>query len=162
MLKNLTDDIEKYICAMFEDVEESWIQIRRKDLAKVFGFVPSQINYVLRSRFTPERGYLIESQRGGHGFVKILKVSCAQPQEKLDHVSTLIGDYLSEPEAKRIIKAFHNRGLISMRERVLIDLSFRYVKALGENDFNLVQSDLEALYADVLKRMLKAMMITEN
>ena len=65
---NLSSGIEKYILELFDDRdendEENFISLRRKDLAEMFGCVPSQINYVLRSRFSPERGYLIESRRG--------------------------------------------------------------------------------------------------
>ena len=53
---------------------EPSVSLRRKELAEFFGCVPSQINYVLRSRFTPERGFLVESQRGGHGYIRILRV----------------------------------------------------------------------------------------
>ena len=61
-MSNLTRTIEKYIHELFESKgDESIVSLRRKELAETFGCVPSQINYVLRSRFTPERGFLVES-----------------------------------------------------------------------------------------------------
>ena len=74
-MASLTELIESYINDLLsEEEEKDYVSLRRKELAEFFGCVPSQINYVLRSRFTPERGYLIESQRGGHGYIKILKI----------------------------------------------------------------------------------------
>ena len=64
-MSNVTDAIEKYIYDLLSEAEEENILLRRKDLAEAFGCVPSQINYVLRSRFSPENGFLIESRRGG-------------------------------------------------------------------------------------------------
>ncbi|MBR0168969.1 MAG: CtsR family transcriptional regulator, partial [Synergistaceae bacterium] len=63
---NLSHDIERYILNLLNGEEENFVSLRRKDLAEMFECVPSQINYVLRSRFTPEQGYLIESRRGEH------------------------------------------------------------------------------------------------
>ena len=80
VLSNLTRTIEKYIHELFEsEGDESIVSLRRKELAETFGCVPSQINYVLRSRFTPERGFLVESQRGGHGYIRILRVAFGAP-----------------------------------------------------------------------------------
>ncbi|MBQ3693586.1 MAG: CtsR family transcriptional regulator, partial [Synergistaceae bacterium] len=66
MQDSLTQNIEQYILELLG--EDMNIRLRRKDLAERFECVPSQINYVLRSRFSPEQGYLIESRRGEHGY----------------------------------------------------------------------------------------------
>ena len=73
-MPSLTRVIENYINNLFADEDESMVSLRRKELAEIFSCVPSQINYVLRSRFTPERGYIVESQRGGHGYIRIVKI----------------------------------------------------------------------------------------
>lgn len=73
-MSSLTKLIEAYIEDLLEEQEDPDLSLRRKELAARFGCVPSQINYVLSSRFTPERGYIVESQRGGHGFIRIMKV----------------------------------------------------------------------------------------
>ena len=72
---SLTKIIEEYIDRLLEENEEGEVSLRRKDLAEKFGCVPSQINYVLRSRFAPENGFLVESQRGGHGYIKIIQLT---------------------------------------------------------------------------------------
>ena len=83
-MSNLTRTIEKYIHELFEsEGDESIVSLRRKELAETFGCVPSQINYVLRSRFTPERGFLVESQRGGHGYIRICLLYTSDAADEL-------------------------------------------------------------------------------
>ena len=94
-MPNLTRAIEKYIHDLLESEEAPSVSLRRKELAASFGCVPSQINYVLRSRFTPERGFLVESQRGGHGYIRILRIAFEEPEEKLNHIEDIVGDSIS-------------------------------------------------------------------
>ena len=70
---NLSDAIAQMITEMLSEQNE--IEIQRNILAQDLGCVPSQINYVLSSRFTPERGYIVESRRGGKGCIRITRVS---------------------------------------------------------------------------------------
>ncbi len=159
-MQNLTEDIEKYICKLFDECEDTFIKIRRKALAEQFECVPSQINYVLRSRFTPEKGYVIESQRGGHGFIRIVKVACDTPTMKLDHIKEIIGNSVTEHDTKVVTKAFQERDLISMRERILIDMASHYIQYISERVPNFKTELAERLNADMLKKMLQALMIT--
>lgn len=159
MNNNLTREIEKYLLSLLDEQEnEDFIQLRRKELAEIFGCVPSQINYVLRSRFSPEQGYLIESRRGGSGYIKILKITCSDPEQKSQHISDIIGDSLTITEAKRILEYLQDRNLITGRERLLIEI------ALNESD-NLAQiakfdySARKEIYADILRRMLTSLML---
>ena len=159
MNNNLTREIEKYLLSLLDEQEnEDFIQLRRKELAEIFGCVPSQINYVLRSRFSPEQGYLIESRRGGSGYIKILKITCSDPEQKSQHISDIIGDSLTISEAKRILEYLQDRNLITGRERLLIEI------ALNESD-NLAQiakfdySERKEIYADILRRMLTSLML---
>ena len=123
---NLSRGIEKYILELFDDEDdENFVSLRRKDLAEMFGCVPSQINYVLRSRFSPERGYLIESRRGEYGYIKILRISCDDPDEKQNHVNDIIGGEISVRNACRLLEAFKNRDLITDRERLLIEIALK-------------------------------------
>ena len=70
----MSDMIEEFIKELFEE-EESIIEIQRNDLAQQFNCVPSQINYVIETRFKPSQGYYVESRRGGGGYIKIKKVN---------------------------------------------------------------------------------------
>ena len=125
-MKSLSHNIEKYILDMFEEEDENFITMRRKELAEIFECVPSQINYVLRSRFTPEQGYLIESRRGEYGYIKILKISCENSEQKSKHIEELIGDEISLKEAARLLKSLQDREFITSRERLLIEIALRH------------------------------------
>ena len=100
-LQSLAHDIEEYILNLIENDENNFISLRRKELAEMFSCVPSQINYVLRSRFSPEHGFLIESRRGEHGYIKILRISCDTPDEKSNHIADLVGSEITLREARR-------------------------------------------------------------
>ena len=152
---NLSSGIEKYILELFdgndgEHLDDSGdsISLRRKDLAEMFGCVPSQINYVLRSRFSPERGYLIESRRGEYGYIKILRICCNGPQDKANHINEIVGDEISVRNACRLLEALNGRGLISHRERLLIEIALK-----NQNE----HSRHGAGTADLLKKMLVAL-----
>ena len=157
--QNLTQNIENYILEMLNSEDDDFIKLRRKELAEIFGCVPSQINYVLRSRFTPENGFLVESRRGGNGFIRILKISCENTDDKLNHIDDLIGDYVSERDARKILKAFQERNLITMRERLLMEISIRHSDELGRDVFGLSQHKRGIIIAETLKRMLHGIML---
>lgn len=75
-MPNISDIIEQYLKQVLELSEREIVEIRRSEIADKFQCVPSQINYVINTRFTVERGYLVESKRGGGGFIRIAKVKC--------------------------------------------------------------------------------------
>ncbi len=160
-MASLTEIIESYINELFtEEEERDYVSLRRKELAEFFGCVPSQINYVLRSRFTPERGYLVESQRGGHGYIKILRICYEMPQDKINHIEEIIGDSISEQEAKSILAAFQERGLITSRERLLVEVALRFTDETGASVFNISPYKRNVLQAELLKRMLGSLALS--
>ena len=158
-MPNLTMAIEKYIQELLETETEPSVSLRRKELAEFFGCVPSQINYVLRSRFTPERGFLVESQRGGHGYIRILRISCEEPEERLKHVEDIVGDSISEQDCRRLLQSLQERGLITVRERLLIEVALRHADEMGRSDFDLSQHKRSVIQAEMLKRMLRGLML---
>ena len=158
-MPNLTLAIEKYIQELFETETEPSVSLRRKELAEFFGCVPSQINYVLRSRFTPERGFLVESQRGGHGYIRIMRISCEEPEERLKHVEDIVGDSISEQDCRRLLQSLQERGLITVRERLLIEVALRHADEMGRSDFDLSQHKRSVIQAEMLKRMLRGLML---
>lgn len=95
------------------------LELRRNDLAGRIGCVPSQINYVITSRFTPERGYMIESRRGGGGYVRITKVQMTR-DEYLMHLFQGVGSALELSSAKVFVNALYDKELITQRERNII------------------------------------------
>jgi len=154
---NLSQGIEKYILELFEDSEnedENFISLRRKDLAEMFGCVPSQINYVLRSRFSPERGYLIESRRGEYGYIKILRISYNDPQDKINHINDIVGEEISVRNACRFLEILNERDLITDRERLLIEIA---LKNQNQYSRNTLKNN-----AELLKKMLNALIEIQN
>lgn len=158
-MQNLTQDIEQYILNLLESEEENFISLRRKELAEMFACVPSQINYVLRSRFTPEQGYLIESRRGEHGYIKILRITCESPEEKTKHIRDLIGNSISFNEAHKLLQALQERDFITIRERLLIDIALKNSEETAQDLFNLNARKSDMMLAELLKKLLGSLML---
>ena len=155
-MQNLSSDIEQYILSRLEGESENYISLRRKELAEIFGCVPSQINYVLRSRFSPEQGYIIESRRGEHGYIKIVKISCITPQERTAHLDDIIGDSISMNDAHRLLETLEAREFITQRERLLVEIALRHSNYICET---IRTGGREKMFAELLKRMLKGLML---
>lgn len=114
----LSDVIEKILIQMLEE-EGGSLELRRNDLAQRVGCVPSQINYVITSRFTPERGYVIESRRGGGGYVRITRKSFHR-DEYLMHLFCSVGDAVDMKTASLFILNLAERELLTKRESAVI------------------------------------------
>jgi len=159
-MSNLTRAIEQYINELLDNgSEESSVSLRRKELAEFFGCVPSQINYVIRSRFTPEKGYLVESQRGGHGYIRIVRLSYDDPEDRLSHIDEIVGSSLSEQDCKRLLVSLQERGLINARERLIIEVALRHADDLGRSEFDLSPYKRGVIQADALKRILRSLVL---
>ena len=121
-MANISEQIEKFLIATLGDNDS--IDITRNSLAEYFSCVPSQINYVLETRFTVDRGYIVESKRGGGGFVKISKI---KTNDNNDYLNGLflesVGDELSEKRFSQILDKLVNDNIMSDSERVLIEAS---------------------------------------
>lgn len=156
-MASLTKIIERYINNLFSELDEEAVSLRRKDLAEIFGCVPSQINYVLRSRFTPERGYLVESQRGGHGYIKILRLSYDVPEEKINHIEEIVGDSITAQEVKKLLATLRERELIDPRESLLIEVAMRHADELSSSEFDVSPYKRSIIQAELLKRMLRSL-----
>lgn len=113
----ISDLIENYLRELFSD--ESEIVIKRNDLATRFNCVPSQINYVIKTRFTTENGFTVESRRGGGGYVTIRKKSLTK-NDWLAELLSLCGDSLKQSEALLYIKNLYENRFITEREANLI------------------------------------------
>ncbi|MDT2768461.1 CtsR family transcriptional regulator [Globicatella sulfidifaciens] len=116
--RNMTDIIEAYLKAYLENQEH--LEIKRSDIANRFDCVPSQINYVINTRFTQEHGYLVESKRGGGGYIRILKVHLVDEVDEIDQMIDLIGNQISQRNGINIIETLTERKIITQREAALI------------------------------------------
>lgn len=145
----LSDTIERFIKAMLEeDVHE--VELKRNELATYFGCAPSQINYVLATRFSPDHGYITESRRGGGGYIRIVRVTREEPQQLHYVVSERVGDALSEAEAVRLLSQLAERGMITPAEAELIRAAVS-AQALG---IPIPEQIKNAIRARTMKTML--------
>lgn len=144
----LSDAIADMILNMFDD-NTSTIQIQRNDLAQQLGCVPSQINYVITSRFTPEQGYRIESRRGGGGYIMITRA--ATKENALMSLVNSIGNSIDEKSAKANIYNLHYQGLLSDKAgRIMMSV-------VSDNNFKGVETEINnQIRASLLKQMLLA------
>lgn len=116
---NLADRIEEYLKKVLEDADEGYIVLQRGFLAEFFSCAPSQINYVLTTRFTAERGYLVESRRGGGGYLRIIKLGL-DPEGKFQRLmSELIGETLSQERAYNLIGRLEEEDIFTKREAII-------------------------------------------
>lgn len=154
---SLTKIIEEYIAQLIIEAEEGTVSLRRKDLAQRFGCVPSQINYVLRSRFAPENGFLVESQRGGHGYIRVMQLTFRDCDEKVGHMTELVGNAITEQESRRLLVNLQNRDVITPRERLIIEVALRNQEENGKMLFDISPYRRDLMRAELLKKMLTSL-----
>lgn len=133
--QNISDIIERYLKEILADSEE--IEIRRSEIADQFDVVPSQINYVIKTRFTIQNGYLVESKRGGGGYIRIEKVKLLDDIDVLDSLIRVIGDSLSERDAISILGSLYEDAVLSKREASIL------ASAIAKSSLNLSDRNLE-------------------
>lgn len=108
---NLSDIISQSILKLLEEYDGT-AEIQRNELANRIGCVPSQINYVITSRFTPEKGYLVESKRGGGGYIRISKITL-NPRDLVVHLINTIGSRLDEGSSRAILQNLINDKILA-------------------------------------------------
>jgi len=147
-LRSLADRIEQYIKKLLREHKEESVELRRNDLAQVFQCVPSQINYVLSTRFTLEQGYLIESRRGGGGYIRITKLTMEQDSELLQLINQTANKLISQQVGEGLTDRLAEEGFITQREALLI-------KAMINRDALPVELPLrDMIRANILRAML--------
>ena len=113
MNNNMTDILEQYIMSLFNEATEDHIIIKRSNVAQKFDCVPSQLNYVIKTRFTPEHGFIIESKRGGGGFIRITKITLHTNKDYIDYlIETVDNEIIEVEEAVRIAKILLEKDYI--------------------------------------------------
>lgn len=115
-MANLADDIERFLKQMIADSHT--VEIQRATLAAHFGCAPSQINYVLATRFPRERGYIVESRRGGGGYIRITRLNLRS--SGLYELVRQIGPSISEAEALSYIRQLEEQNILREREAALM------------------------------------------
>ena len=145
----LSDHIARLINEMLEE-GGGQAEVRRNDLAAKLGCVPSQINYVITSRFTPERGYVTESRRGGGGYIRIVRVVQSGSQRLMYLVNDRIGDSIGEEECLRLISQLKEQRIVTADEAALM------ASAVSTRALSVPVPDMlkDAMRAKMMKSML--------
>lgn len=118
MAKNTSDSIEEYIKQLL--AQSGIAEIKRSNLADTFQVVPSQINYVIKTRFTENRGYTVESKRGGGGYIRIARVRFSDQHQMFGNLMANIGERISEQVFTDLIQLLFDEKIITEREGNLI------------------------------------------
>ena len=118
--QNMSDLIESYLKNVL--LSNETVEIRRSEIADQFNCVPSQINYVINTRFTIQQGYVVESKRGGGGYIRIMKVNLVDEMDVLNTLGDLIPPQLSVREANHLLQNLYENELISKREAQMVAL----------------------------------------
>lgn len=146
-MAGLTSDIEEFLKAMLSQSTDGMLEIGRNDLAIKFDCAPSQINYVLSTRFTPHNGYLIESKRGGNGFIKIITI--VEEDNYLSYLVKNLNEQMTESNADSLFKDLYNREYLNEDEFLLAKYATSD-KALAK-----IRSDMRNfLRSDIIKNMI--------
>ena len=146
-MARISDIIAQFINDMIEDEKNKEVIIQRNELADKFNCAPSQINYVLTTRFTTEKGYLIESRRGGGGYIIIKRVEYNSKDKKLDAINKAIGESLTYSAALLLLEHLYETNLITKRELEIVKISI--------NDRTLSNAeDKNKLRAEILKGII--------
>ena len=142
----MSDIIEEFIKDLFDD-ENEVIEIQRNELAEHFNCVPSQINYVISTRFKPSQGYYVESRRGGGGHITIKKVNNTK-EDYIMHIINNIGQNLTSNEVDILISDFLSYNIIDKKEAKLLKV------ATSDNVLSLPKNIKDEVRARIFKNML--------
>ena len=145
---NLADRIEEYLKHILDKSNEGFIILQRSVLADVFSCAPSQINYVLDTRFTVERGYLVESRRGGGGYLRIVRLSLSEEGQFQYLMQQLIGEQLTPERGIGLSERLCEEEILTHRECAILKCIMER-QCLGEN-----HQEANILRARLMKRIL--------
>ena len=147
-MRNISDIIEGYLKQVLELGGEGHIEIKRSEIADKFQCVPSQINYVINTRFTAERGYLVESKRGGGGYIRILRVRPNSQIDLIDEILYQINGGVSQTKAEDLVYRLIDEQVISKREAKLM------LAAIDRSTLELQLPLRDTLRARIMRAML--------
>ncbi|NBI08020.1 CtsR family transcriptional regulator [Senegalia massiliensis] len=154
-MARISDIIEKFIVSMMTDTEKDILEIQRNELAEHFKCAPSQINYVLATRFTPEKGYYIESKRGGGGYIKIIRVNIKEEKDIRKLLINSIGNSITTQKSYNIIDNLNEKEFITNRESLIMK------NAISNSSLSLVGEYKNELRAKIFKYMLISLLSEE-
>lgn len=151
-MRNVSEVIEQYLKQALHKSPDGLVEIQRNELADRFQCVPSQINYVISTRFTLEKGYIVESKRGGGGYIRIQKIHLHSHGSILDFIFQTIGDQIDQASSEGIIYQLEESKLVTQREANLM-------KAAISRDVLILKLPIrDEIRASIMKAMLIALL----
>ena len=163
MNNNMTDILEQYIMNLFNEATEDHIIIKRSNVAQKFDCVPSQLNYVIKTRFTPEHGFIIESKRGGGGFIRITKITLHKNKDYIDYlIETVDNETIEVEETVRIAKILLEKEYIDKFDynhfidsvEIITDVHNQFLDHIDKNSAEEMISKTKANLKDLTIRFL--------
>ncbi len=144
----ISDRIESFISELVKsEAPDVWVELKRNELASVFNCVPSQINYVIATRFNPEHGYIVESRRGGGGYLKIKRLALKDENPVLS-VIRAVGESIDYPSARNHLLSLLKAGAVDEKAAAILD------RAICDKTLTLPQPQKDAIRASILKNTL--------
>jgi len=144
----LSDVIEGFIKELLDETKSEEVEIQRNELANYFSCAPSQINYVLTTRFTQDKGYYIESRRGGGGCIKITRICYANDKSLVELLIDKIGDYITNDAANKLIEGLYESDVLTQREVLIIK------SVINDRTLNLAMDNKNKVRADILRSII--------
>jgi Transcriptional repressor of class III stress genes len=151
-MARLSDVIEDFIKDMLKNSNENQLQIVRNELANYFSCAPSQINYVLTTRFTVDKGYYIESKRGGGGYIIIKQFRLKQDKSLLDMINEKIADSITYNTGVHIVEGLMESDIITKKECDILKV------AINDRTLNICLHNKNRLRADILKSIFMVLL----
>lgn len=155
-MSNITDLIEQYLKMTLTRSGKELLEIKRSELAKQFQCVPSQINYVISTRFTVEKGYIVESKRGGGGYIRIMKVESDSNVTLFEQMQKLIGFNIDQQTAQNIVLRLYEESAINRREANLM------ASVLDRSHYKSSIAHRDEIRANLLNAMIDTLKYKEN
>ncbi|KHE70867.1 CtsR family transcriptional regulator [Halobacillus sp. BBL2006] len=120
-MRNISDIIEEYLKSILDEAQQKTIEIKRSEIADQFQCVPSQINYVIKTRFTVEKGYIVESKRGGGGYIRISRIQHRKDSDMIEEIMDMVQPKVSQTAAFDVIIRLLDSEIITRREAKLME-----------------------------------------
>lgn len=156
-MSSLSQKIESYIKDLLEQESAGVLEIQRNLLSEYFHCVPSQINYVLSTRFTPMQGYIVETRRGGGGFVRIVSLQLDENEEIHNALTEAVGDNITEHDSEGLLEYLCTQGFLTQREVQLMNsmLKDRVLAPAGKEN-------RERLRAEMMQHLLATLCMLQK
>lgn len=154
-MSSMSDIIERYLKQILHSNDKKMVEIKRSELADLFQCVPSQINYVINTRFTAEKGYMIESKRGGGGYIRIFRIEHKDEFKLIDELIKMINPKISQQRAEDVLERLAEKKVITRREQKLI------MSAIDRDTLGVALPLRDELRARILTSVLTTLKLTK-